>query len=148
MQTRLRTGSLTRTRQKSIDTDDGHQSLGSLDFGMSDDAGAQLVAGLKGTEERGTARRFAAAAQPIPIPQPAAAAIATQQSASLSGSHDSSASGFLTGILNSTTTLSHTPPTQSSYEQQHFGKRPRAGVSNLLDVFHHIILCINTHIHD
>jgi hypothetical protein len=123
MQTRLRTGSLSRNRQQSIDTDDGRQSLGSLDFGISDDAGAQLVAGLKDgnmttTEETTTTRRSA----PRAIPQAAG-------TASLSGSQESSASGFLSGIMNPNT-LSHTPPTQSSYEQQHFGKRPRSGVSD------------------
>lgn len=120
MQTRLRTGSLQRSRQQSIDTDDGRHRMGSLDFsGISDDAGAQLVAGLKDTNTdevtatattRMTTRRSAARAIPIPNPQP--------------GAHDSNHQG-------GTSTLSHTPPTVSnSYENQHFGKRPRAGVSD------------------
>lgn len=131
MQTRLRTGSLSRTRQQSIDTDaaGGRNRMGSLDFaGISDDAGAQLVAGLKDsntldevtapvplpttTTTRMTTRRSAARA--IPIPGVAAAAQQTEAAASGIGG------------------ISHTPPTVShSFENQHFGKRPRAGVSDL-----------------
>ena len=63
-----------------------------------------------------------------------------QQQSSQSGSHDSSGSAFLSGIMNpsAATTfsstnaqLSHTPPTAfgTSYENNHFGKRQRSGVS-------------------
>ena len=52
-------------------------------------------------------------------------------------SHDSSGSDFLSGIMNPSAAvnvesqLSHTPPTAfgTSYENSHFGKRQRAGVS-------------------
>ena len=103
MQTRLRTGSLTRSRQKSIDTDDGRHRMGSLDFsGISDDAGAQLVAGLKDTNEAASAPPTTgmmtrkSAARAIPIPQPAPAA----QQSSLPGSYESSGSGFASGFMN------------------------------------------------
>jgi hypothetical protein len=56
--------------------------------------------------------------------------------ASHPGSQDSSGSAFLSGILNPSPPatqqqLSHTPPTAfgTSYENTHFGKRQRAGVS-------------------
>lgn len=105
MQTRLRTGSL--PRKASVDTNDGRMGSG-LDFsGISDDAGAaQLVAGLKDT----TSTRSAARAIPGTM-------------------HESSTAAESSGSA----AIAHTPPTVStSYENQHFGKRPRAGVSNTL----------------
>lgn len=66
------------------------------------------------------------AARPIPN-----AATTTRAGTSRHGSEDSSGSAFLSGILNNTNNLSHTPPTAfgTSYENKHFGKRQRSGVS-------------------
>jgi hypothetical protein len=79
-------------------------------------------------------------ARAIPLPN------STQQfnmsslgtTASHPGSQDSSGSAFLSGILNPSPPstqqqLSHTPPTAfgTSYENTHFGKRQRAGVSEV-----------------
>jgi hypothetical protein len=71
-------------------------------------------------------------AKAIPTGKPSAA---QQPPSSQPSSMGSSGSGFISGMMNSgssgTGLLSHTPPTQfgTSYEAQHFGKRPRAGVS-------------------
>lgn len=49
-----------------------------------------------------------------------------------SGSYESSGSAFVSGLMTSNAGqggLSHTPPSATSYETRHFGKRPRAGVS-------------------
>lgn len=157
MQTRLRTGSLTRSRQQSVDTDDGRHRMGSLDFGgISDDAGAQLVAGLKDTNTdevttaaplpptTGMTTRRKSAARAIPVP----AATAAAPSASLPGSHESSASGFVSGLMNTqsgTEKLSHTPPISNSFENQHFGKRPRSGVSHMVAL---ICFLLHSPLHD
>lgn len=62
----------------------------------------------------------------------------TQPRSSRAGSHDSSGSDFLSDIMNPSAAvnvegqLSHTPPSAlgTSYENSHFGKRQRAGVSS------------------
>jgi DNA-binding protein H-NS len=91
---------------------DGRHRMGSLDFsGISDDAGAQLVAGLKEhstTNSEASTRR--SAARPIP------SAVAATHESSSGASAAAAAAG-----------LSHTPPISNSFENQHFGKRPRAG---------------------
>ena len=77
---------------------------------------------------------------PLTIPTTAkspARPIPNRAGTSRHGSEDSSGSAFLSGILNNpspntgTAHLSHTPPNVlgTSYENRHFGKRQRAGVS-------------------
>lgn len=79
---------------------------------------------------------------PLTIPTTAkspARPIPTRAATSRHGSEDSSGSAFLSGILNPSppaSHLSHTPPTAlgSSYENKHFGKRQRSGVSTGCEV--------------
>ena len=78
-----------------------------------------------------TTAKSPARAIPQPKQQPNSA------TSSHPGSQESSGSSFLSGILNPSATtfnnnqLSHTPPTAlgTSYENSHFGKRQRSGVS-------------------
>ena len=68
--------------------------------------------------------------------------ISTTSDQQQSGSYESSGSAFVSGLMSSNAGqagLSHTPPTASSYETRHFGKRPRAGVSR------NCMLCWNQH---
>jgi hypothetical protein len=100
---------------------DGRHRMGSLDFsGISDDAGAHLVAGLKDhstTNSEATTRR--SAARPVP------SVAATHESSSVASAAAAAAAAG----------LSHTPPISNSFENQHFGKRPRAGVSSNIYLF-------------
>lgn len=139
METRLRSTSLGRSREQSMDTEDGRQSIDDFDIDVGIDTGGKSLAHLVAIlndEDVGppaplppagmTTRRSATRA--ILVPQ---AAQGQGAQASLPSSQDSTGSGFISGIMNQQTALSHTPPTNlgSSYELQHFGKRPRSGVS-------------------
>jgi hypothetical protein len=147
MNTRLRSTSL--GRKQSIDTDDGRQSIDEFDdidvnsMETGDKSLAHLVAILKeeGDMESSapmppkgmTTRRSSTRAIPVP-PAVQAHQGHHQTQSSQPSSMESSGSGFINAIMNSqtsaTSALSHTPPTQTgtSYETQHFGKRPRSGV--------------------
>lgn len=173
MNTRLRSASL--GRKQSIDTDDGRQSIDDFDdtdVNSIETRGkslAHLVAVLKEEDDIGpsaplppkgiTTRRSSTRA--IPVPQ-AVQAYQGHHQASLPSSMESSGSGFISAIMNPQTStssaLSHTPPTQTgtSYEMQHFGKRPRSGVcrrcaslSNLYDLHLHLhfthLIVISSH---
>lgn len=140
METRLRSASLGRSCEQSIDTEDGRQSIEDFDVDVGIETGgkslAHLVAILKDEDvgppaplpPAGMTTRRRSAARAIPVPQTAQG---QGPQASLPSSQDSTGSGFISGIMNQQTALSHTPPTNlgSSYELQHFGKRPRSGVS-------------------
>lgn len=88
------------------------------------------------------------ASKPRAIPQRNDQQQQQQQTSSQPGSHESSGSAFLSGILNpaattfNNTQLSHTPPTAfgTSYENSHFGKRQRSGVCIFLFLL--VYLCI------
>jgi hypothetical protein len=145
MNTRLRSTSL--GRKQSIDTDDGSQSIDDfddIDVNSIETGGkslAHLVAVLKEEDDIGPSAplppkgitTLRSSTRAIPVPQ-AVQAYQGHHQASLPSSMESSGSGFISAIMNPQTSassaLSHTPPTQTgtSYEMQHFGKRPRSGV--------------------
>lgn len=86
----------------------------------------------------GVTTRARASSKAIPLPT------STTTEQPHSGSYESSGSAFVLGLMNNAQGgLSHTPPTGSSYETRHFGKRPRAGVSN--DITHERIRAQDTH---
>lgn len=131
-------------------TSDGHGDVSDsalddldIDFSLTESGRtvAHLVSTLKTDEDdalgevsqtvlptKPAQQRSAAKAIPKPnVPSSSGMAMASQPS-----SQGSSGSGFISGIMNpggGSGLLSHTPPTNlgTSYEVQHFGKRPRAG---------------------
>lgn len=140
-----------------MDTDDErsrHQLIDELDMEYDGVESGKTVAhlmALKKEEEvgppaplppKGMNTRRRSVSKAIPVPQMSGGATQSSQQASLAGSYESSGSGFINGIMENSSSqgaqgptgntfaLSHTPPTAAgtSYEAQHFGKRPRAGV--------------------
>ena len=102
-----------------------------MDFSITD-SGRSMIENLPekdmnfGTGRASEGTRTRSASKEIPTSE-----LTSEQQRPHSNSFESTGSGFVSGLMNATqgNLLSHTPPTGSSYETRHFGKRPRASVS-------------------
>jgi hypothetical protein len=105
-----------------------------IDFSISKSGRAiePVKSKSSGRSTRVSTRSSAAKAIPAAAPVPSLLGPMDQdqpaggKQASQSGSYESSGSAFVSGLM------SHTPPTGSSYETRHFGKRARVGVSSIV----------------
>lgn len=99
-----------------------------MDFSITD-SGRSMIENLPekdmnfGTGRASEGTRTRSASKEIPTSE-----LTSEQQRPHSNSFESTGSGFVSGLMNATqgNLLSHTPPTGSSYETRHFGKRPRA----------------------